>query len=579
MITAGIDYGAGHTRCVVMRDGGIIGTGSVQTGFDQEKRVERSLTAAIRSAGIAGDNIEGIGATGSGKFQIGVADVLIEDAEAVALAVRSFLPGVRTILDIGDERSLAARLDDDGRVVDVFLSRECAAEAGVYLESIGRLLGADPPEAVPIVPVSGGAIPMNAQCLVFAEREIPGLIRAGFSPVDIIKCAQESFAVHVASMVQRIGVAEEVVMTGVTGLNPFFIEAVRSRIEVETIHVPDLGAFAAAAGAAFAAACGDGYAGPPSETVEDKKFVVLRWPESGSARQGKGENGAPEAMRWRDPAATFETASCLAAGVDVGSVCAKACMMVDGRILSYIIMPTAGGRKGAAEVFDTLLDTSGVSRERLDYCVGTGYGRVRIPFADRTITDTACHARGAAFIYGPSIRTVLDVGGQEMKVMHCDERGKVIDFLVNDKCAAGTGVGMEVFAGLLGVRVSDVGSRSFEIGEEPLALPDTCVVHAWSSAREMLEKGVATGEVLAAFCRSCAERIHSLLEKFCAVPGLAFTGGVGKNRGIVERLTPLLGYEPLKSAWDPQIAGAVGAALFGYKLCLKRKKLRERGDG
>ncbi len=577
MITAGIDYGAGHTRCVVMRDGGIVGTGSVQTDFDLEKSAAFSLLAAIHTAGLARDDIERIGATGSGRFLAAKADILIDDAEAVALAVRSFLPDVRTVLDIGDERSLAARLNRDGGVVDVAISRECAAEAGVYIESIERLLGTDPVGESSTVQASKEKIPLNAQCLIFAEREIPELIRAGFSPADISRSANESLAVHIASMVQRIGVAEEVVVTGVVGRNSSLVEAVRSRIEVERIHVPDFPDFAAAAGAAAAAAEND-YAAHGAGCIEHEAFVVLKWPGSGAGIQGKREAEPPEATRWRAPGVNLEEASYITAGVDMGSVYAKACMVVDGRISSYVIMPTSGSRKEAVEVFDSLLETAGVPEKRVDYCVGTGYGRVRIPFAGRTITDTACHARGAAFIYGPSVRTVLDVGGQEMKVMRCDGKGKVTDFLVNDKCAAGTGVGMEVFAGLLGVPIADAGGRLLQVDKEPLALPDTCVVHAWSRAEEMLAKGVSVEEVLAGFCACCAERIHSLLEKAGVAPGLAFTGGLAKNRGIVERLAPLLGYEPLKSGWDPQIAGAAGAALFAYKLCLKRKRPRKGGE-
>jgi predicted CoA-substrate-specific enzyme activase len=562
---------------VVLKDGAVVGTGSVQTGFDPEKDAEFSLEAALKRAGITRADVDRIGATGSGRFRAGWAAVSIDEAEAVALAVGSWLPGARTILDVGEERSLAVRLNRKGQVADVLVSRECAAEAGVYLDRIGRLLDVDPAEVGPIGTVSSGEVPMNAQCLVFAEREIPGLIRAGFRRTDILKYAQESLAVHIASMAKRIGVAEDVVMTGVIGRNASFIEAVRSRIEVETIHVPGFAAFTAAAGAASAAA-EKGYTAYRDEGLEDPAFVVLRWPGIHTAGPGNGESGLPGVIRRRDPGIPLETASCLTAGVDMGSVCAKACLMVEGRISSYVIMPTPGGHEGATEVFDSLLETAGVPKDRVDYCVGTGYGRVRIPFADRTITDTACQARGAAFLYGPSVRTVLDVGGQEMKVMHCDEKGKVSDFLVNDKCAAGTGVGTEVFAGLLGVPVADVGDCSLQVTKEVPAFPDTCVVHAWSRAGEMLAAGSSVEDVLAAFCGSCAERIYSLLEKAGALPGLGFTGGVAKNRGIVKRLSSLLGYEPLKGEWDPQIAGAAGAALFGYKLCLKRKGSRKRGE-
>jgi benzoyl-CoA reductase subunit A len=207
----------------------------------------------------------------------------------------------------------------------------------------------------------------------------------------------------------------------------------------------------------------------------------------------------------------------------------------------------------------------------MDYCVGTGYGRVNVPFADRPITEIACHARGANFIYGPEVRTVLDVGGQDIKVIQCDDKGKVTNFLMNDKCAAGTGRGMEVLADLLGVSINEVGERSFQVKEEPKAVSSTCVVYAKSEATGLLRKGWTTEEVLAAYCRAMAERIYSLIERVGVVPKFAVTGGMAKNRGVMDRLMPMVGLERMTTTWDTQIAGAMGAALFGYALCQKGK--------
>jgi bzd-type benzoyl-CoA reductase Q subunit len=189
--------------------------------------------------------------------------------------------------------------------------------------------------------------------------------------------------------------------------------------------------------------------------------------------------------------------------------------------------------------------------------------------ANRSITEIACHARGANFIYGPEVRTVLDVGGQDIKAIQCDEKGKVTNFLMNDKCAAGTGRGMEVFSDLLGVPITDVGDRSFDVTEEPAAVSSTCVVYAKSEATGLLRKGWSTEEVLAAYCRAMAERIHSLVERIGVQPEFAITGGMAKNRGVIDRLMPMIGLDAAKTEWDTQIAGAAGAALFGYALCQK----------
>ena len=208
---------------------------------------------------------------------------------------------------------------------------------------------------------------------------------------------------------------------------------------------------------------------------------------------------------------------------------------------------------------------------RIDYCIGTGYGRVNVPMADRSITEIACHARGANFIYGPDVRTVLDVGGQDIKAIQCDDKGKVTNFLMNDKCAAGTGRGMEVFSDLLGIPITEVGERSYQVKEEPAAVSSTCVVYAKSEATGLLRKGWTTEQVLAAYCRAMAERIYSLIERIGVTPAFAITGGMAKNRGVIGRLMPMIGLEPAKTKWDTQIAGAAGAALFGYAFCQKGK--------
>jgi len=291
--------------------------------------------------------------------------------------------------------------------------------------------------------------------------------------------------------------------------------------------------------------------------AEENTQEFWRWTES---------NWKNDDIEWKD--ARFVTV-----GIDVGSVSSQACIMADGEIFAYANMRTGSNSPvSARNALDYALEVTDMPEERMDYCVGTGYGRVNVPFADRSITEIACHARGANFIYGPQVRTVLDVGGQDIKAIQCDEKGKVTHFLMNDKCAAGTGRGMEVFADLLGVSINEVGDRSFQyIGPEPQAVSSTCVVYAKSEATGLLRKGWSTEQVLAAYCKAMAKRIFSLLERLGVEPGFAVTGGMAKNRGVMERLMPMIQLERMKTTWDTQIAGAVGAALFGYALCQKGK--------
>jgi benzoyl-CoA reductase subunit A len=290
--------------------------------------------------------------------------------------------------------------------------------------------------------------------------------------------------------------------------------------------------------------------------MEEKAQEFWRWTEA----------------NWVDPDIDWKKGEYVTVGIDVGSVSSQAVIMVDGEIFAFGNMRTGSDSPDSARnALNFALQTTGMTEERIDYCVGTGYGRVNVPMADRSVTEIACHARGAHLIYGPEVRTVLDVGGQDIKAIRCDEKGKVTNFLMNDKCAAGTGRGMEVFSDLLGVPIGDVGERSFQVKEEPPAVSNTCVVYAKSEATGLLRKGWTTEEVLAAYCRAMAERIYSLLDRLGVVAEFAVTGGLAKNRGVIDRLMPMIGLTRMKTRWDTQIAGAAGGALFGLALCRKGK--------
>jgi bzd-type benzoyl-CoA reductase Q subunit len=290
--------------------------------------------------------------------------------------------------------------------------------------------------------------------------------------------------------------------------------------------------------------------------VEEKK-EFWRWTEA----------------NWKNPDISWKDAKYVTVGIDVGSVSSQSVIMADGKIIAYGNTRTGYDSPDSARkaLNFALKVAEGLNEDRFDYCVGTGYGRVNVPMADCSITEIACHARGANFIFGPQVRTVLDVGGQDIKAIQCDEEGVVTDFIMNDKCAAGTGRGMEVFADLLGISVNDVGDLSFQVKDEPSAVSSTCVVYARSEATGLLRKGWTKEEVLAAYCRAMAERICSLVKRLGVNPEFAVTGGTAKNRGVIDRLMPLIGLEPMKEKWDTQLAGAVGAALFGYALCQKGK--------
>jgi len=276
---------------------------------------------------------------------------------------------------------------------------------------------------------------------------------------------------------------------------------------------------------------------------------------------------------WHDESIDWKGAETISAGVDVGSVSSQAVIMVDGQPYAFSNMRTGSDSPNSSQnAMNWALENTGITLEDIHYIVGTGYGRVNVPFANRAITEIACHARGGNMMYGPTVRTILDMGGQDCKAIRCDERGKVTNFLMNDKCAAGTGRGMEVFADLLAVSIEDVGDLSLDVEEEPPPVSSTCVVFAKSEATSLLREGWSKKKVLAAYCSAMAHRVVSLLERIGVEEDFAITGGIAKNSGVINRLEKELKIKSLKSKLDTQIAGALGAALFAKTLVEKQRK-------
>jgi benzoyl-CoA reductase subunit D len=256
MITAGIDCGAKNTKTVILQDGDIIGKGSVLTGFDQEKAAEDSLAQAAGAAGISREDIEKIGATASGSNSIKMADVLINDIKAMGKGAHYFFSNARTVADVGAEEGRAAKLDENGDPVDFAINEKCAAGAGVFIEAMGRALETPLEEMGPLALKSDNKIPMNAQCAIFAESEVVGLIHAKTEKQDISKAIHDAMASRIVSMIRRVGVNEDVAMIGGVGRNPGFVESMRRELRLDKIYIPDEPEYVAAVGAAVMAAEG-----------------------------------------------------------------------------------------------------------------------------------------------------------------------------------------------------------------------------------------------------------------------------------------------------------------------------------
>jgi benzoyl-CoA reductase subunit A len=274
---------------------------------------------------------------------------------------------------------------------------------------------------------------------------------------------------------------------------------------------------------------------------------------------------------WIDESKDWKSAKLITCGIDVGSVSSQAVLVVDGELYGFNSMRTGNNSPDSAtNALQGVMDKCGMQQSDIHYVVGTGYGRVNVPFANKAITEIACHARGANYMGGNSVRTILDMGGQDCKAIHCDEKGKVTNFLMNDKCAAGTGRGMEVISDLMQIPIAELGLRSFDIDAEPDAVSSVCVVFAKSEALGLLKAGYTKNKVIAAYCQAMAERVVSLLERIGVEEGFFITGGIAKNPGVVKRIEKLLGIKAMETKVDSQIAGALGAALFGYTLMQKQ---------
>ncbi|MEM1943149.1 MAG: acyl-CoA dehydratase activase [Candidatus Caldarchaeum sp.] len=252
------------------------------------------------------------------------------------------------------------------------------------------------------------------------------------------------------------------------------------------------------------------------------------------------------------------------AGVDAGSTYTKAAIIDEsGRLVATSILMT-GIRinEAAKKAFSEVLKKAGISEEEVSILVGTGYGRYNITFGNMQVTEISCHARGAHYLF-PKTRTVLDMGGQDTKAIRINDRGEVVDFCMNDKCAAGTGRFIEGAAKALGLTLSEVGELSLK-GRKPVKISSTCAVFAETETMEQLAWGNSIEDVLYGVHTSMAIRSIGLLRRVGIEPELTFTGGVSQNIGMVKCLKEQLNME-INTSSLTVYCGAIGAALFGLE--------------
>jgi predicted CoA-substrate-specific enzyme activase len=248
------------------------------------------------------------------------------------------------------------------------------------------------------------------------------------------------------------------------------------------------------------------------------------------------------------------------AGVDIGSTMTKV-VLTDkaGNLLSFVKGPTgAEHRQLANEVMRQALEQASLQIDNISYIVATGYGRLNVPFADCQITELSCHARGVSSLF-PNARTAIDIGGQDAKCMRIDN-GRLVSFVMNDKCAAGTGRFLEVTATTLGIKLEDMGDISLKATRK-IPISNLCTIFAQQEVVALLSRGEKLENILAGLHDALASRVAALARRLGIEPDLVLTGGVAKNTGMVRAMKENLGCEVLVPE-EPLLTGALGAAIL-----------------
>jgi len=256
------------------------------------------------------------------------------------------------------------------------------------------------------------------------------------------------------------------------------------------------------------------------------------------------------------------------AGVDIGSTMTKVVIM-GKEIIASVFGPTGPEhRKLANKVMDKVLAKANLPFDEITYVVATGYGRINVPFADKQITEISCHARGISSLL-PTARTVIDIGGQDSKGIKLSD-GRVVNFVMNDKCAAGTGRFLEVIAEALGVKLDDIGRLSLA-AKNDVPISSTCTVFAEQEVVGKLAEGVPVEDLLAGLHKAISTRIYGMVSRLKIERDVVVTGGGAKNIGLVKALQTKLGF-PVLLPPEPLLTGAIGAALLGKDVAQQAAK-------
>jgi (R)-2-hydroxyacyl-CoA dehydratese activating ATPase len=258
------------------------------------------------------------------------------------------------------------------------------------------------------------------------------------------------------------------------------------------------------------------------------------------------------------------------AGVDLGSTMTKIVIIDQAGLTAASTVRHTGAehRRLANRVMEESLEKAHITLNDIEYIVATGYGRINVPFADRHFTELTCHARGVSSLF-PQVRLAIDIGGQDSKGLQI-ENGKLVDFVMNDKCAAGTGRFLEVLAATLGIKVEDLGSLALK-AKNQVTMSSPCTVFIRQEVAGYLSHNVPVEDIVAGLCDAVAGKVAKMVKKLKLEPDVVFTGGVAKNLGVIKALEINLGCRVLVPE-NPLLSGALGAAIIGREIVLKARE-------
>ena len=257
------------------------------------------------------------------------------------------------------------------------------------------------------------------------------------------------------------------------------------------------------------------------------------------------------------------------AGIDIGSMTTK-CVIIDqtGFLDSILLLTESDPKTAGINALESVFKKNGIDRSAISFIVGTGYGRISLDFFDHTVTELTCHAMGVRHV-NPDVEGIIDIGGQDSKVIKLKSDGTIMDFVLNDRCAAGTGRFLEVMAKALKLDLDEFGAL-YEKSEHPCTINSTCIVFAESEVISLSAQGESKQDMAAGLHQSIAKRVGNMAKRLGMKEKIAFVGGVAKNKGMRCALEDYLETKFLPLTIDPQITGALGAAVIAREKYMQK---------